>query len=361
MVTFCYYISDYGYGHATRSIALIRALINRVPDSHIIVKSDLPFPLLHRSLQHPRITVIRCRNDIDFVVHSDAPVINREQTFRNVMSWMNSWDSYMGRELQFCRENRVDVIISDIVPQSFLVAEELGIPGIAVSNFSWDTILEHLYADYDPIEQVKSAYRSASLALVLPFHTGMDVFPRRQEVGLLAREQQFSRLQMRLRLGIPDSTALIFLGGGGNHPLHQVHNLLSGVPTGIRFVVPTGSLSTSSQVIQIPPDETESQNWIGMCDLVVTKCGYSTVSEAVQAQIPLMVWKREGFIEDHIIAGTLEKEGLGVTINYADINSGSWQTSLSEIRKKTERFDMPYPQYKNSTSSIAGVILEFIA
>jgi UDP-N-acetylglucosamine:LPS N-acetylglucosamine transferase len=97
-----------------------------------------------------------------------------------------------------------------------------------------------------------------------------------------------------------------------------------------------------------------------MCDLVVTKCGYSTVSEAVQAQIPLMVWKREGFIEDDIIAGTLEKEGLGVTIDYPDINSGSWLKNLPELRKKTDRFDLPAPHYKNETNAIAEGIMEFI-
>ena len=54
MKTICFYVSDYGYDHATRSIALIKKILFRYPDSRITVKSGGPFDLLAKSLQDPR-------------------------------------------------------------------------------------------------------------------------------------------------------------------------------------------------------------------------------------------------------------------------------------------------------------------
>ena len=47
-------------------------------------------------------------------------------------------------------------------------------------------------------------------------------------------------------------------------------------------------------VVNIPPEEVETQNYIAMCDLIVSKPGYGTVSEAIRAKIPMFLLKRDG-------------------------------------------------------------------
>lgn len=64
MKTICFYISDYGYGHATRSIALIREIVDSCDDVNVIVKTSGPYKFTKKSLHHPRVSAIRCRNDI---------------------------------------------------------------------------------------------------------------------------------------------------------------------------------------------------------------------------------------------------------------------------------------------------------
>ncbi len=144
MYTICYYVSDYGAGHATRTIALIRAILSSYPSLRIIVKSEGPFTLLSRSLCDPRVSVMRCQNDISVPLIPSTEAIDVDATENLLREWHETWDSYIAREVQFCREEGVSLILSDIAPQPFLVADDVGIPSIAISNFSWDTIYEHL-------------------------------------------------------------------------------------------------------------------------------------------------------------------------------------------------------------------------
>lgn len=310
MKTICFYISDYGYGHASRSIALIREIVHSSQDVHVIAKTSGPFAFTQQSLLHPRISVMRCRNDTGVQLKEGLSVVDREKTRELFFSWMHSWDEYIRRERAFCREHTVDLILSDITPQAFPVAESAGIPGIAVSNFTWDTIYEHLFPETEEVGRLRDAYRQASCACILPFTLAMDKFPRKKRVGLVSRTVTVSRTEMRQRLGIPERDFLVFLGKDSASP--------SGSPgpvaphPGIRFLLPSGISLPGA--LHIPAEETESQNWIGMCDCVVTKCGYSTVSEAVRAKIPLLVWKREGFIEDEVIAAKIENLGIGKTV-----------------------------------------------
>ncbi len=81
----------------------------------------------------------------------------------------NSWDEFIKTEKQFCESHAIDLIISDITPLAFVVANELDIPGIAISNFTWHYIFYNLFGNIPAVEQIKEAYMRADFAFVLPF------------------------------------------------------------------------------------------------------------------------------------------------------------------------------------------------
>ena len=43
MTNICFYISEYGYGHASRDIAIIRRLLYEFNDEKICIKTNEPF------------------------------------------------------------------------------------------------------------------------------------------------------------------------------------------------------------------------------------------------------------------------------------------------------------------------------
>lgn len=391
MKTLCFYISDYGLGHATRAIGLIRELVLAQDDLRVIAKTSGPLDLARRSLVHPRVSVVDCRNESDVVLMEGQSTVDRARTREAFLAWMHVWDEYVAREEAFCRAERVDLVLSDITPQAFEVAEAIGVPGIAVSNFTWETIYGHLFPGLEDVGQLRAAYEMASYACILPFEIGMERFPRSKRVGLVSRRITVTRGEMRRRLGIPEDDFLVFVGKSPEPP-NLNHSGFVGEPCApdtpmatdmvgvlaqqmqtfagdtapaakrksiIRYLVSTGSPIPGA--IPIPPTETESQDWIGMCDCVVTKCGYSTVSEAVRARVPLLVWKRDGFIEDEAIAAEIERLGIGQAVSGAQEGVARCRFGHESVRRYKENYDTLDGQYStDGTNAVLRVIREMI-
>ena len=363
MPTFSFYVSDYGLGHATRSIGLIRRILSRYPGSRIFVRSDGPYDLLARSLPDPRVSVGRCRNDIDVPLLPGTDAVDRDRTRDRVLGWMESWDAFVTGESRFCTENSVDLVLSDIAPQPFLVASGLGIPSVAVSNFSWDTIFSPLFPDpAECIQRMRSAYSQATCACVLPFHLPMDAFPRKVPVSLLAREVTISRDRMREMLGLNKDDTVVYFNPRGpvDQPGPDFFTTLAS--ESIRILMPSASALRHPRIIALPGHDTESQNWVAICDCAVTRCGYSTVSEAVQASVPLIVWERPGFVEDTAIAGEIKRLGVGRSMSYPQVRSLDWVAELPELSRYKHHYVHIHPNYKNSGSDdILSLLQECIA
>jgi UDP-N-acetylglucosamine:LPS N-acetylglucosamine transferase len=190
----------------------------------------------------------------------------------------------------------------------------------------------------------------------------MDAFRNVVPVSLLARDATVSRENMRERLGITSKETVVFFNP--RCPPDQVYpELVSRAEKEhVTVIVPSGYPAGHAGIIPIPPDETESQNWIGMCDCVVTRCGYSTVSEAVQARIPLMVWERPGFIEDRSIASAIRHSGIGTSLEYRQIRSFDWIAELDRIPRYKQHYERIDPKYVNNGSNdILAHLQEYLA
>ena len=147
-VNICFYISDYGYGHASRSIAIIRKLLSEYKDAKIYIKNSGAFDYIKNSLPHENIEVVKSKNDIGVIFRENSVIVDREQTRKMLIDWISSWDEFIKKEKQFCESHMIDLILSDITPQAFVVANELDIPGIAISNFTWHYIFYNLFREY---------------------------------------------------------------------------------------------------------------------------------------------------------------------------------------------------------------------
>lgn len=214
MKNICFYISDYGYGHASRDIAIIRQILNAFTDVKIFVKSDGPFNFLRHSLPQESAQVIQTRNDVGVVFKENSLSVDRVETEKMLKEWLNSWDEYIHNEKTFCENHNVDVILSDIVPQPFIVADELNIAAIAISNFTWYYIFYNLFGEVAATERIREAYKCADVALVLPFNEEMNIFEKKKAINLVSREITMNRYDMRKKCGVSDDELLVYGGFG---------------------------------------------------------------------------------------------------------------------------------------------------
>lgn len=349
----CFYTSDFGYGHVARDIALTRELQEAL-DAEVIVRTGSPAAFMARSL--PGVEVISGPNDPGVVMEGAA--VDREKTFAAVEQWVASWEDYIAAERAFLRDRRIDLVLSDIVPQPFLAAEELGIPSLGVSNFTWHLIYTRLFGMTELTDRVAEAYHAADGALLLPLHEPMAVFRDRQEVGLVVRPVTRDRMEIRRLCGLSEGEPLVYLAAGQSLDPTVFRGVRSAL-AGCTLLVP--SWTDLPGAVRIPPDEVETQDWIAACDLVVSKPGYSTIAEAIRAGVPMALFRRDGFAEDDYLIGGVEEMGIGKEIPAAAILDGSCAEDLESLMGLRENFDKIDGLFKRDgtkeCSSIIGEIL----
>lgn len=355
MATIGYYVSDYGYGHASRAVALIRELTSCDQELRIIVKGAGPIRFIRDSLKDPHVTILRNKPEPVITDLPGARGIHRRETIEEFRSWMTGWETAISEEEEFISGQGIDLVISDVPAHPVSAAVHTGVPGLVVSNFTWEGIYRRLLPGSAEVSLLFQAYREATLALVLPFEHGMEIFSRSLRVPMLVRTRTRSRAELRKKCGIGDEELLVYLGPG-----------LSGRPPSsrkVRYLLSSRSPGAAEQGdCMIPEEETETQDWIGMCDLAVAKCGYSTVSEAVAARVPLVVWQRDGFAEDEAIGAKIGELGIGVVTSPADLMSCGLDDIIPLLPECRERFDSLPPQFTGTGARvIAGTVMEFLA
>lgn len=362
MKNICFYISDYGFGHASRAIAVVRAITKARPDIKFYLKADTAFDFLKRSLPEKNIDVIKIKNDIGIIADKDSFNIDRERTRGELCHWVDSWDEYLEKERSFCRSNHIDLILSDITPQPFIVSRELGIPGIAISNFSWHLIFSRLFGDTYETRRLQDAYAQADVALVLPFDTDMSVFPRRQNIGLISRDITIDRERMRRMMGVSSNDLLVYVSTGLYDSPRMQDNIRTRDGRNVRFIASANCKPSIDNVITIPDEEMEIQNYIAMCDLVISKVGYSTVSEATRGKVPMLLFRREGFAEDVYIANTVKQLGIGNEIPKDSLANGEWISELEKIDAYKQNFEVIDERYKkDGTEEVVDAVNEALS
>ncbi|SCL76317.1 putative glycosyl transferase [Methanoculleus chikugoensis] len=349
----CLYTSDFGYGHAARDIALARELQEAL-HADVVVRTGSPAAFMSRSL--PGVEVIPGPNDPGVVM--DGAAVAGERTLAAVEQWVASWEECIAAEMIFLRDRGFDLVLSDIAPQPFLAAEELGIPSLGISNFTWHLIYTRLFGKNELTDRIAEAYRAADVALLLPLHEPMEVFKNRREVGLVARAVTRNRKEIRRLCGLSEEEPFVYLGGGQSLDPTIFRGVRSAL-AGCTLLVP--SWTDLPGAVRIPPGETETQDWIAACDLVVSKPGYSTIAEAIQAGVPMALFSREGFAEDDYLIGDVKAMGIGGEVPAAAVLDGSWADELESLMELRENFGKIDGLFRSDgtkeCSSIIGEIL----
>lgn len=352
-----FYISDYGFGHASRMIALMRVLHETI-DCRISVRTNTAAGFILDSC--PFVEVEKKPNDMGVVMQENSASVDIEQTWIKLDTWVQSWDSWIQEETEFCRTQNVSLIISDITPQAFHVSQELRIPGIGISNFTWHLIYHPLYPESIPVKRIKEAYALADLGIVLPLNESMDVFREAYQSPLLSRKITASREEIRASLQIPHDGIVVYVGSG-----LSINTVPDCIPKllerGIHVLVSGNSSIQHENLHTIPQSENETQNFMAACDLIITKPGYSTVAEAVNAKVPLIIFRREGFAEDDFIIEPLVENKIGISLSWEEIADGNWIDNISEILSMKDNYSQANSKFiTDGTQAIITTLRKYL-
>src|SRR5690606_2821723 len=125
----------------------------------------------------------------------------------------------LDQEVEFVKQQKIDLIVGDIPPASFEIAARANIPSVAITNFTWDVIYSAYaeeYPEFIPlIEQMRAYYEKATLAATLPYPCDMSMFRRRDAIPWITRRSTLNRTQARTAFGLPQAGTIVLLSFGG--------------------------------------------------------------------------------------------------------------------------------------------------
>jgi hypothetical protein len=323
-------VSGHGFGHGSRTAAVLMALRSLQPDWRLVVSTSLPPAFLSTALQAVAGDLIEhrcCRWDVG-VVQADALGADAPATLAALADLEQDLPGLIARESAWLRHQREPVLVlADVPPAAARLARELGAPLVWLGNFGWDAIYAAMGPAFDPwATAAHDLYRRGDLLLRCPLSMPMDWGVPPVEVGLTCGEPTLEPAVVQQRLqwendGRP--CVLVTFGGMGFRLEPDLFTLWPDH----RFVVadPSLAIEGSPSNVALLPRGIRPLEVMSLCSRMITKPGYSSFCEALSQGVGLHVVRREGFAEAAVLEQGLVRHGHHRLLSQEQLRSGDWQ------------------------------------
>jgi hypothetical protein len=338
------YVSGHGFGHAVRVMEVITALWARRPDLHVVIHTPAPRWIFEFNLRRP-FTLDVSRLDVG-AVQADSLSIDIEATLRAYAEIVTHSPALVAAEVAAIAPLRPAMILSDIPALAFDIAARLDVPGIAMTNFSWDWI----YADYVQdfpgyahlVDDLRSSYTQATLLLRLPLHGDLSAFPRVRDIPLVARKATRQPDDVRRILGFPRDQPVVLLSFGG---IGITLRTPPTAPPGVTFIVTESGVQGGApppgcrliSTAELTAAEVRHEDLVATCDAVMTKPGYGIVAECIANTTPIVYTSRGRFAEYACLVAGIEAYLPHAFISNDDLYAGCWRSALAAVLTQPKR------------------------
>jgi len=350
MKNLAYYISDYGYGHASRSISIIRGLLEVDSSIHITICTSFAMSFLRKSLISDRISFRIINTDVGYYLNKDTIKPDAYMINKTYELFVKDWEKKMIGEFNFLLQKKIDLVISDISPLPFEAASQLNITSIGISNFTWYTAYENIINE-DLLQIFKNAYNKMEHFYLLAGNNEYNWNCKKNKYSFFSRKVDKKEVQrIKEVINVNRDKKIIYFGLGMKINSVDVNSLSLWDSKDCVFVVSSNINIVRNNIITIPHDYTESQNYIAACDLVISKAGWGTISETVVNQIPLLILNRKELKEDQNTIKYIIDNDLGHIIE--------WEDLINYQFKHNEKYKNRY--FKNEVDNIVEDLLALI-
>ena len=318
-------ITNHGFGHATRAASVAATLRQARPDIDIILATTAPQWLLQSYLKPERVTYRSVSFDIG-VLQSDSLTMDKAATLEK-LTWIRDYqDEILAPEIEFIQNTGVDLIFGDIPPLLTQLAKAADLPCWMMGNFGWDFIYRPWGGEFEPMaDWIAECFGDCDRVFRLPFHEAMTAFPNITDVGLTGGTPKLSADAVRDKFGItapPDRTILLTFGGLG---LAQIpYEKALGAYPDWQFITFDRQAPELPNLIKIPEIGLRPADIMVVCDLIVSKPGYSTFAEACRLQRGVVTLPREGFAEAPLLLDGIQRHAYHQILDNNTFFEGDW-------------------------------------
>lgn len=303
-------ITNHGFGHTTRTAAILAELQRQRPEIELTLVTTAPEWLLRACLPGP----FRYRPRIlDIgVVQADSRTMDKAATLAKLRQIRDRQADLIHSEAAFIRDQGIGLVFGDIPPLASSIARAAGVPCWMTSNFGWDYIYRPWIAEEpgfgEICDWIEACFGQCDRLFRLPFHEPMAAFPHIEDVGLTGGDPGYAPETLRQRFGFtaPKArTVLLTFGGLGldNIP----YGGLSNFPDW-QFITLDRDGPDLPNLCRVDGLDYRPVDFMPLCDRILSKPGYGTFSEACRHRLGIMTITREGFAETPLLIDRLPQQ-----------------------------------------------------
>ncbi len=351
-----FFISPHGFGHAARACAVMETLYQLDARIRFEIFTRAPRWFFDVSLKLP-FTYHELLTDIGLVQNTPLEEDLPATIFR------------LGQFLPFSVD-RLDPIarqladldcklaVCDISPLGISAAHAAGIPAVLIENFTWDWI----YTGYLEKEPRFESYIRAFSQIFESADAHIQTAPVCNpvpEASLLtnpvSRQARYSREEIRARLKIPPAAPTMLVSMGGFELKYNFLDCLVRCEN-VFFIIPGGSdRAELKNNLALLPHHSDyyHPDLVTASDAIISKAGYSTISEAFYAGIPYGYVSRAQFRESPILSAFISNYMAGIEIDGESFQTGGW----IEVIPALLRFPRINRLETNGANQIANFLL----
>lgn len=330
--------SAHGFGHGSRTAAVLTELAARRPTWRIVLSTALspdflrlaygPLPIEHR----------RCRWDVG-VIQADALGTDPEATLIALNTLRAELPARVEQEARWLQQQAEPVLVlADVPPAAALLSERIGAPLVWLASFGWEAIYRPMGEAFQIwAEEAETLYRRGDRLIACPLAMPIPWNLPRKSVGLTAGRPRHDIEGVRRRLNLPaerERCVLISFGGLG---LSLPQELFRHWPDHV-FIGPEPALKGVVNGRRLPRD-LRPLDLMPLCGRLITKPGYSSFCEAMSQGLAIHAVHRDGFAEAAVLETALQRHGLHRLLSQEQLRSGDWELDRQPIPPREEPLD----------------------
>ena len=346
-------ISHHGLGHLAQAGPVLNALREIRPDLDLTVWSGLPRAALERRLCFAFSHRAEAA-DVGLLM-ADAIKVDVAASVAAYRDFHRDWADRIEREALWLRSAGFQWVFSDVAHLPLAAARHAGLPAIALCSLNWRDIaaayLEGVEGMDVTLQQIEMAYRGADIFLRPLPSMPMAWLDNTESVAPIAALGVNRRSELAERFGIGRDSKAVLVGFGGI----GYHAALPKIP-GVTWVAPDDWDDGRPDLIRFGDTCMPFLDLLASSDGMLTKVGYGSFVEALAHAVPVVYIDRPDWPETPFLADWLTREGRGLSMGEADLQSGR----LAEILDRLWRMPAKPAVLADGAEIVARRMLELL-
>lgn len=357
-----FYISGHGFGHASRQIEIINALIAADPSVTVHVRTSVAAWLFDRTVRGPFVRELR-ETDTG-MLQIDSLSLDVNASIERAASFHATLEERAESEARFLTSIGARLVVADVPPLAFEAAHRANIPSIAITNFTWDWIYEHYTEEIRAApwlpDRIRQAHSLADAAWRLPMHGGFQGFKTVTDLPFVARHARHDPRIVRERLGLPldrPAVLLSFSGYGaraldpervsasGRHVVVATHGYSDGGKLTNQSLDPRAT--TDDDVVYRLSEPAlyaaglRYEDLVAAVDVVATKPGYGIIAECVANNTAILYTSRGRFAEYEVLVAAMPRFSRCQFLDQKVLQQGGWDDLIDGAISQPEPLEKP--------------------